>query len=91
MGMLTIFQRGDEQDYRDYKKALKTAKMSAKKLTKAIDLLCEITEDMEDEYSDGGSMEERRGRTSMRGDSRYRDDDMDDMDVVYARRHGRNR
>lgn len=89
MGMLTIFQRGDEKDYRDYKKALKAAKTSAKKLTKAVDLLCEITEDMEDEYSDDETMTERRGGASMRGDSRYRDDDMDDIDAVYARRRSR--
>lgn len=91
MGMLTIFQRGDERDYRDYKKALKTAKMSSEKLSKAVDVLCEITEDMEDQFADEEPMAERRGRTSMRGDSRYREDGMDDIDAVYARRYGRRR
>lgn len=42
MRLVKIMERGGE-DYHDYKKALKTAK-------KAIDVLCDITEDMEDEY-----------------------------------------
>ena len=42
MGLIRIMERGGD-DYHDYKKALKTAK-------KAIDTLCDLTEDMEDEY-----------------------------------------
>jgi len=70
MGIVHIMERGGE-DYRDYKKALKTAK-------KAIETLCELTEEMEDEYGYGereGSrrerdeFEERGGRGGMR---RYR-------------------
>ena len=70
MGIVHIMERGGE-DYRDYKKALKTAK-------KAIETLCELTEEMEDEYGyseRGGSrreyedLEERGSRMGMR---RYR-------------------
>ena len=43
--MLHIFERGGE-DYREYKKALKMAK-------KSIETLCDLTEDMEDEYGYG--------------------------------------
>jgi hypothetical protein len=42
MGIVHIMQRGGS-DYHEYKKALKTAK-------KAIETLCELTEEMEDEY-----------------------------------------
>lgn len=42
MGLIRIMERGGD-DYHDYKKALKAAK-------KAIDTLCDLTEDMEDEY-----------------------------------------
>ena len=63
-----IFKRGD--DYREYKKAVNMAK-------EAIDTICELTEDMEEEYGynkryghrDEMEMDERRGRDSM---GRYR-------------------
>lgn len=42
MGLIHIMERGGE-GYREYKKALKTAKRS-------IETLCELTDDMEDEY-----------------------------------------
>ena len=61
MGIVHIMKRGGE-DYHDYKKALKMAK-------KAIDTLCEITEDMEEEYDyeeRDDEMHERRGRRSYR-------------------------
>ncbi|MBQ3949801.1 MAG: hypothetical protein II661_04925 [Bacteroidales bacterium] len=68
MGLVSIFERGGD-DYHEYKKHLKMAK-------KAIEALCELTEDMEDEYgiSERGGyrggyrddMEERGGRVSMR-------------------------
>ena len=45
MGIVHIFERGGE-DYRDYKKALKMAK-------KGVEMLCELTEEMEDEYGYG--------------------------------------
>ena len=45
MGIVHLFERGGD-DYHDYKKALKTAK-------KAIETLCELTEDMESEYGYG--------------------------------------
>ena len=65
-------KRGGD-DYREYKKALKMAK-------KSIDMLCELTEDMEDEYGyserggyssrdDEYDMEDRSGRKIVR---RYR-------------------
>lgn len=51
MGLIRIMERGGE-DYRDYKKALKTAK-------KAIETLCELTEEMEGEYGYGERYGER--------------------------------
>lgn len=57
MGILHIMERGGE-DYREYKRNLKMAK-------KAIETLCELTEDMEEEYG------ERRGYSR-------RDDEMDE-------------
>jgi len=68
MGIVHIMERGGS-DYHEYKKALKMAK-------KAIDTLCELTEDMEDEYGyeersgysmrDGEEMNERSGRAMRR-------------------------
>lgn len=52
MGLIHIMERGGE-DYRDYKTALKTAK-------RAIDALCEITEDMEEEFGERGYGERYR-------------------------------
>lgn len=45
MGIVHIMERGGD-DYREYKRALKTAK-------KAIETLCELTGEMEDEYGYG--------------------------------------
>lgn len=45
MGLIRVMERGGD-DYRDYKKELKKAK-------KAIEALCEITEEMESEYGYG--------------------------------------
>ena len=42
MGIVHIMERGGD-DYREYKKALKMAK-------KSIETLCELTDEMEDEY-----------------------------------------
>jgi len=54
MGLIRIMKRGGE-DYYDFKKALKMAKRS-------IETLCELTEDMEDKYSerDDDELEEER-------------------------------
>jgi len=76
MGIMHIMERGGDE-LREYKKAVKMAK-------EAIETICEISEDMEDEYGErGGShmrggysrredwseMDERRGRDRM---GRYR-------------------
>lgn len=64
MGLIRIMSRGGE-DYHDYKKALKMAK-------KAIETLCELTEDMEEEYGysersqEYSDTEERSPRVSRR-------------------------
>ena len=69
MGIVHIMERGGS-DYHEYKKALKMAK-------KSIEILCDLTEDMEDEYGygerdeyskfeDPSSYEERGMRSSMR-------------------------
>ena len=51
MKLVRIMEKGGE-DYREYKRALKMAK-------KAIETICEISEDMEDEYSERGGMSSR--------------------------------
>lgn len=76
MGLLHIMTRGGDEEYR-FKAALKKAKM-------AIEEICELSEEMEDEFSERGGyrmrggysrrdefdgMDERRGRDSM---GRYR-------------------
>ena len=45
MGLIRLMERGGS-DYHEYKKALKMAK-------KGIEKLCELTEEMEDEYGYG--------------------------------------
>lgn len=45
MGLIRLMERGGE-DLHEYKKALKMAK-------KSIETLCELTEEMEDEYGYG--------------------------------------
>lgn len=45
MGLIRLMERGGD-DLHEYKKALKMAK-------KSIDILCELTEEMEDEYGYG--------------------------------------
>lgn len=68
MGLVTIMKRGGD-DYREYKEAVKMAKM-------AIETICELTEEMEEEYGYG----ERRGGSYMRGGSSYRHGDWDAID-----------
>ena len=51
MGLIHIMERGGE-DYHEYKKALKKAK-------EAIDTICDLTEDMEDKFSERGGMRRR--------------------------------
>lgn len=63
MGLIHIMERGGD-DYRDYKKAVKIAK-------EAIDTICELTEDMEDKYSERSSYRMRSGYSR-------RDDDRED-------------
>ena len=66
-------ERGDE--LREYKKALKMAK-------EGIDTICELSDEMEDEYSERGDYGERysgRGYSSRGGNYSRRDwDDMDE-------------
>ena len=76
MGIIHIMQRGGDEEYR-FKAALEKAKS-------AIDEICELSEEMEEEYIERGGyrmrggysrreewdgMDERRGRDSM---GRYR-------------------
>lgn len=70
MGLVTIMKRGGD-DYREYKKAVKMAK-------EAIETICELTDEMEEEYGERG-YGERRG-SYMRGGSSYRHGDWDEMD-----------
>lgn len=65
MGLIHIMERGGD-DYREYKKAVKMAK-------EAIETICELTDEMEEQYG------ERRGYR-MRGGSSYRSEDWDGME-----------
>lgn len=69
MRLVRIFERGGE-DLHEYKRALKKAK-------EAIEIICELSEDMEDKYSE-------RSESRMRGG--YRDDEWDDMRERRSRR-----
>lgn len=63
MKLIRIFEKGGD-DYREYKKAVKMAK-------KAIDTICDLTEDMEEQYGYGE-----------RGSVRYKKShDYDDYEV----------
>lgn len=73
MGLITIMKRGGEE-YREYKKAVKMAK-------EAIETICELTEDMEEEFGERGY--ERSG-SHMRG-GYYRREDWDGMDERRSR------
>lgn len=65
MRLVKIMERGGE-DYHEYKKALK-------KLKESVDIICELSDDMEEQYSSrGGSM--RRSRKYRKS---VEDDDMD--------------
>ena len=78
MGYIHILSRSDDQDTIRFKKALKMAKQGIMEA-------CELAEEMEEQFSD---MEERGGRSSMRGgySSRYsRRDDWDEMDERLGR------
>ncbi len=72
---LAIFKSRGSEEYREYKKAIKMAK-------EAIETICELTEDMEEEYGE-------RGGYRMRG-GYYRRDDWDGMEERRSRDgHGR--
>lgn len=70
MGLIRIMEKGGDEYY-DYKKALKTAKDSLRKAKESIDEICELTEEMEDQYSMRGYR--------MRGGYSQREEDMDSM------------
>ena len=59
MGLVHIMKRGGS-DYHDYKDALMEAKKSIKSAKKAIEYICELTGDMEDEYGYGERGSDRR-------------------------------
>lgn len=67
MRLVRIMERGGE-DYHEYKKALK-------KVKEGIELICELTEDMEDQFSSRGGYRSRYGN---RGYSR-KEEDWDEM------------
>ena len=62
MGFIQIMRRGGE-DYREFKKAVAMAK-------EAVETICELTEDMEQQYGEGGYDErgyDQRSSSRMRG------------------------
>lgn len=75
MGLLHIMTRGGDEEYR-FKSALKKAKT-------AIDEICELSEEMEEEFSERGGYGERGGYRMRGGYSRR--DDWDSMDERRSR------
>jgi len=61
MGLITILKRGGDE-YREYKEAVKMAK-------EAIETICALTEDMEEQFGERGGYGEHG---SYRGGSSYR-------------------
>jgi hypothetical protein len=55
---LAIFKSRGSEDLREYKKAVKMAK-------EAIDIICELSEDMEEQYSERGYGERGYGERGM--------------------------
>lgn len=73
MGIIHIMERGGD-DLREYKKALKMAKQG-------IETICELSEEMEDQYSERADYGERYGsRGGYRSRGYSRRDDWDEMD-----------
>lgn len=70
MGILHIMSRGGDEEYR-FKAALKKAKS-------AIEEICELSEEMEEQYSERGGYGERSGYRMRDGYSRR--DEWDGMD-----------
>lgn len=70
MGLSIIMKRGGD-DYREYKKAVKMAK-------EAIETICELTDDMEEQYGERGGYGERG--YGERGSSYRRREDWSDYD-----------
>lgn len=82
---LTILKSRSSDDYREYKKAVKMAKQ-------AIETICELTEDMEEEFGERDYGERGYGERSqsrvydMRRSNPYRErDDWDSMDERRSR------
>lgn len=74
MGLIHIMERGGS-DYHDYKKALKKAKEASYDMKEAIEAICELTDDMEEQYGERSGYR-MRGGYSRRGawedsDERY--------------------
>ena len=77
MGIIRVMQRGGS-DLHEYKKAVKMAK-------RAIDTICDISDEMEEEFSERGDYSERYGHPSHDG---YYSRDWDDMNERrYYRRY----
>ena len=77
MGLIHIKERGGDEEYR-FKKALKMAKT-------AIDEICELSDEMEEEF--GGQAEERYGHRDgyARRGGAYRREDWDALDERRSR------
>ena len=58
MKVARIIRYRGSDDYREYKKALEKAKEHTAMAHRAIEKLCELTEDMEDEYGERDDDEE---------------------------------
>ena len=74
------FKNSGGEDVREYKAALKEAKRSLERAHEAVETICELSEEMEDEYSERGDY----SRYSNRG--YYRRDDRD-WDEMHERRY----
>ena len=94
MRIFSFKSSGDGGEVREYKMALKEAKKSLERATEAVDTICELSDEMEDEYSERGDY----GRYSRRGDygygergGYYRRDDREWDDMHERRRDSRGR
>lgn len=72
MKVIHIKERGGDEVY-DYKKAIKSAKRGADMVLEAMQTICDLTEEMEDEYGYGERREDpyRMGNRSVYGERRY--------------------
>ena len=86
--MRIISFKSSDGSVREYKSALKEAKKSLERAHDAVETICELSDEMEDEYSERGDYGRysRRWNYGERG-GYYRRDDRDWDDEMHERRY----